>query len=205
MSDKKNHWQNIYQQNSPFAVSWFQKKPTQSLQLIHRADLHKNDHIIDIGGGASTLVDHLISENYSQISVLDISNIALETARKRLGPQAQGIEWYESDITEFDAPHRFDLWHDRAVFHFLTDATDRSAYLASLNRALNPGGHLIIATFAIGGPEKCSGLEIVQYDADKLTAELGNDFELVEEIDEIHKTPSSQEQHFIYFHLIRNP
>ena len=201
--DRKTHWQNIYQNKSPVAVSWYQKIPTQSLELIHHSGVGFNEPIIDVGGGASVLVDFLCKEGFANVSVLDISKHALDSARKRLGKSAKAIEWFESDITDFIPPHQFSLWHDRAVFHFLTDISDRKKYVNVLKQALRSGGHLIIAAFAIGGPEKCSGLKIVQYDKSKLAAELGSDFKLVEESNEIHITPDNKEQKFIYFRFLK--
>lgn len=205
MFDRKKHWQNIYQEKSPLDVSWYQKQPTLSLELIHRSGIHKDEPVIDVGGGASVLVDYLYQEGFNKLSVLDISEHALNSAKQRLGDPAQNIEWFEADITEFKSPHPFSLWHDRAVFHFLTDPSDREKYVNTLKQALKPGGHLIIAAFAIGGPEKCSGLEIVQYDAAKLIAVLGEDFELVEEKSEVHVTPANQEQKFMYFRFMKRP
>lgn len=204
MFDSKTHWQNIYQQKSPSEVSWFQKEPLLSLELIHRSGVGHGEPIIDVGGGSSVLVDVLCKEGYTNLSVLDISNIALDCAKKRLGGLANRITWYESDITEFTPPHQYSLWHDRAVFHFLTDISDRKKYVKVLKHALKPGGHFIIAAFAIGGPEKCSGLEIVQYDSKKMIAELGSGFELVETRDEVHTTPTHIEQKFMYFRFVKN-
>ncbi len=203
MIDRKAHWQSIYQQKSPLDVSWYQKEPTLSLALIHRTGVRKDEAIIDVGGGASALVDYLHNEGFTNLSVLDISENALAGARKRLGDSGQYIEWIEVDITEFSPPDQFSLWHDRAVFHFLTDSSDRRKYADILKQALRPGGHLIIAAFAIGGPKKCSGLEIVQYNSSKLMSELGEGFELIEETEEIHVTPSNQEQKFMYFRCTR--
>ena len=149
------------------------------------------------------LVDYLCSEGFTNLAVLDISDNALVSAKKRLGDLAKSIEWFEADITQFMAPHQFSLWHDRAVFHFLTDQSDRKGYIKALKHALRSGGHIIIAAFAIGGPEKCSGLDIVQYDSEKLIAELGEGFELVEERNEVHITPVNKEQEFTYFRFIR--
>ena len=151
------------------------------------------------------LVDHLCKEKFTNLAILDISENALDSAKKRLGDLAKSIEWIEADITQFDAPHQFSLWHDRAVFHFLTDQSDRKSYVKAIKRALRPHGHLIIAAFSIGGPEKCSGLEIVQYDSEKLKAELGDGFELLEERDETHITPANKEQKFMYFRFIKIP
>lgn len=204
MSDRKAHWQGVYGDKSPQEVSWYQKEPALSLELIHRSGVRKEDAIIDVGGGASVLVDRLCKEGFRNLSVLDISKNALDSAKGRLGDTAQGVEWIETDVTDYRASHRYALWHDRAVFHFLTDPSDRLKYVAALKRALVPGGHLIIAAFAIGGPTMCSGLEIVQYDAAKLTAELGAEFAMVEERGEVHRTPANKEQKFGYFRFIRN-
>ncbi|MES9994372.1 MAG: class I SAM-dependent methyltransferase [Candidatus Thiodiazotropha sp.] len=201
MIDKKAHWQNIYRDRVPTEVSWHQSEPTLSLQLIHRCGIGREEALIDVGGGTSLLVDHLCSVGYSNLAVLDISGHALAFAKQRLGDGAKGIDWYEIDVIEFTPPQQYSLWHDRAVFHFLTDKPDREKYIETLNRALRPKGHLILAAFAIGGPEKCSGLDIVQYDATKLLGELGEGFQLLEAMDEHHITPSGKEQLFTYFCL----
>ena len=203
MSTRKSHWNNIYGGKSPLTVSWYQKTPALSLQLIRNTGLGLDAPLIDVGGGTSSLVDFLCKQGYSNISVLDISAKALEHTRERLTDKACGVELYEDDITRFDPPHVFSLWHDRAVFHFLTDKSDRRNYVNVLKRTLTPGGHLIVAAFAINGPTKCSGLDIVQYDADKLVAELGDDFDLVEEKSEKHLTPANMEQNFAYFRFVR--
>ena len=199
MFDRKKHWQHIYNEKTPLDVSWYQEEPALSLELIHRTGVLKEEPIIDVGGGASVLVDYLCKEGFTNLAVLDISGNALFSAKNRLGDSAGRIAWYEADVTEFIPPHQFSLWHDRAVFHFLTDKPDREKYVEVLNLALRPGGHLIIAAFAIGGPEKCSGLEIVQYDSTKLREELGEGFELVEERNEVHITPANKKQEFVYF------
>ena len=203
--NRKTHWENIYTDQSPLAVSWFQKEPQLSLQLITNTGLSTEAAIIDIGGGASVLIDHLYERGFTHLAVLDISGTALSHAKQRLGSTAEQIEWLETDVTTFVAPHPFDIWHDRAVFHFLTEAADRRRYVDTLKQTLKPGGHLILAAFAIGGPTRCSGLDIVQYDADKLGRELGEDFTLVEQVSEIHVTPSNQEQLFGYFRFIMRP
>jgi SAM-dependent methyltransferase len=203
--NRKTHWESIYTDQSPLAVSWFQKEPRLSLQLITNTGFSTEAAIIDIGGGASVLIDHLFEGGFRHLAVLDISGTALSHAKQRLGPTAKQIEWFETDVTTFVAPHPFDLWHDRAVFHFLTEASDRKRYVDTLKQTLKPGGHLIIAAFAIGGPTRCSGLDIVQYDADKLARELGEDFTLVEQVSEIHVTPTNQEQLFGYFRFIMRP
>lgn len=203
MSKSKVHWDNIYRHKSPQEVSWYQQEPTQSLRFIQNTQLNYDEPIIDIGGGASVLVDYLIKQGFANIAVLDISGNALASAQKRLGDDAKKVEWFESDITEFKAPHQFSLWHDRAVFHFLTEESDRKRYIQVLNQSLRSGGDLVIAAFALGGPEKCSGLDVVQYDASKLGVELGKDFELVEETGELHLTPSNIEQAFTYYRFTR--
>jgi SAM-dependent methyltransferase len=203
MLDRKAHWQNVYRGKSALDVSWYQKQPELSLDFIAKAQLNSDEAIIDVGGGASLLVDCLYQEGFTHLAVLDISANALSSAKKRLGDSAKNIEWFEADITRFDAPHPFSLWHDRAVFHFLTEQADRKSYLKVLKQALKSGGHLIIAAFAIGGPGKCSGLDIVQYDSEKLIAELGGDFELLETRNEVHITPANKEQKFNYFHFIK--
>ncbi len=201
--DRKIHWEKIYTDKSPFDVSWYQKEPMLSLQLIHGTGVAKDAYMIDVGGGASVLVDHLIDEDFPNVTVLDIAAGSLAYAKERLGEKARAVKWIEADVTEFVAPHQFDLWHDRAVFHFLTEATDRRKYVEVLERSLMVGGHLIIATFAAGGPTKCSGLNIVQYDAKKLQGELGRDFVFVEERALIHITPTKREQKFAYFRFTK--
>lgn len=201
--DRKAHWQQVYQQKDATAVSWFQAKPVISLELISSCHLKPAEPIIDIGGGASVLIDQLIELGYTNLAVLDISTAALAKAAQRLGEKATLVSWIESDITVFSPDTQVALWHDRAVFHFLTDAAERQSYVRALKKALRVGGHLILASFAIGGPEKCSGLTIVQYNAPKLVAELGAGFKLVEERTEDHLTPAAKVQKFAYFHFIR--
>lgn len=202
--DKKSHWQNVYQQKNITAVSWFQTEPAMSLALIVSCNLDKSAPIIDVGGGASVLVDYLLQQGHSQVTVLDISAAALAVSQQRLGDNADAVQWLESDITAYRPERQVALWHDRAVFHFLTEAEDRQNYVRALKHALAANGHLIIASFAIGGPEQCSGLPIVQYDASKLSAQLGQGFTLVEERTEKHLTPAGREQAFAYFHFVRS-
>lgn len=203
MSDRKTHWEDIYKNKSPLEVSWYVTEPTLSLQLIRNTQVALDEPIIDVGGGASVLVDHLCEEGYSNVAVLDISANALAWAKNRLGDRACDIEWHEDDVTRFKPPHQFAVWHDRAVFHFLREESDRRSYVDVLKRALEPDGNVIIAAFAIGGPTQCSGLDIVQYNAAKLQAELGEDFELIEEQSELHMTPANKEQKFAYFRFVR--
>ena len=199
MFDRKKHWGDVYQDKSSSDLSWYQKEPKLSLELIRSTNVASNDAIIDIGAGTSVLVDYLKKEHYTNLTVLDISENAITIAKKRLGKSAKSINWIVCDITKFDVFQKFSLWHDRALFHFLTDPSDRGIYVKALINAIRPEGHLIIATFAIGGPKKCSGLEIVQYDSEKIIAELGDNFKLVEEKTEVHITPANKEQKFIFF------
>jgi len=205
MFDRKAHWEKVYGGKSPIEVSWYQKEPTLSMCLIHNTGVAPDAAIIDVGGGASTLVDRLCANSYTNISVLDISANALDHARKRLAERGCDVNWHNQDVVNFDPPQQFSIWHDRAVFHFLTSKADRVKYVNAVKRTLAPGGHLILMAFAIGGPEKCSGLDIVQYDANKLMAELGEGFELLETGEEIHSTPVGGEQKFAYFHIVRQP
>ena len=198
---RKKHWEQVYTDKTPLEVSWFQNEPSRSLQLITESGIDKNAAIIDVGGGASRLVDHLLEQGFSNLAVLDLSASAIQHAQSRLGDRQSEVEWFVEDITEFKPSRKFDLWHDRAVFHFLTEATDREKYRQCLQQGLVSGGHLIIATFAIGGPDKCSGLDIVQYDADKISRELGADFQLQDVHFELHITPAEKEQKFNYFHF----
>ena len=195
------HWNQVYQAKDPGDVSWYQRRPDMSLALIGASGLSKDAGVIDVGGGASVLVDCLLDDGYTHIAVLDVSGAALNHSRTRLGARAGIVEWFEADVTSFEPPHRFGLWHDRAVFHFLTGADDRRGYLATLHRTLQPGGSVVISTFALDGPAKCSGLDVVRYDEQAMLAELGPEFELQEVRHESHITPWQSEQRFIYFRL----
>ncbi|SRR5579884_2587190 len=199
MMDIKTHWQNIYGKKSPDSVSWYAPHLEMSLRLINHANLSRDAHILDVGGGASTLADDLLVRGYEHIAVLDISEAALNISQKRLGEQAGRIRWIAADVTSTQLQeHAYDLWHDRAVFHFLTTQKQRTAYIRQLLHALKPGGHLILATFASRGPERCSGLEVVRYSADSLARELGENFYLMESAAEDHITPSGAKQPFLY-------
>lgn len=201
MLDRKAHWEAVYTDKSPLEVSWYQQEPALSLDFIHRSGLALDAPIIDVGGGASLLVDCLLGLGHSQLAVLDISGQALAKTRQRLGPAGDRVEWIEADITDFVPARGYALWHDRAVFHFLTSAADRAAYIRSLRQGLLPGGFLVLAAFALDGPRQCSGLDIVQYDADSLLAELGEGFELLEQAQELHQTPAGRRQSFGYYWL----
>jgi SAM-dependent methyltransferase len=203
MIDKRAHWEEVYTKKSSREVSWFQPSPEVSLKLIENCGGDPESHIIDVGGGASCLVDNLVEKTTSRVSVLDISGKSLSVAKERLGEKSGKVKWLVKDVTKFKSPNKFKLWHDRAVFHFLTDKSDRARYVENLKASLDVGGCAVLATFAIGGPEKCSGLPIVQYDSKKICNELGREFRLVEELEELHETPSGSIQKFIYFRFIR--
>lgn len=200
----ESHWENVYQTKAADNVSWYQERPERSLSMIAEAALAKDAPIIDIGAGASRLVDYLLAENYSQISLLDISQTALEVSKKRLGEKAAHLQWLVGDITSIELPKAtYALWHDRAVFHFLTEEGQRRRYHEQLLASLAPQGHLIMATFALDGPNQCSGLNVMQYDAENLEAFLGDSFRLISYQSEKHITPWESEQRFIYCHFQR--
>lgn len=197
--DIKTHWEHIYETKAPTQVSWFQEHAQYSLQFIEDTGIQKSDQIIDIGGGASTLVDDLLAADFHNISVLDVSAAALQVARQRLGVRANVVNWIEADVTQADLPAQtYDVWHDRAVFHFLIQPADRQRYVDTVRQAVRKGGHVIVATFAPDGPDHCSGLEVVRYSPESLHGEFGKDFELVDSTHEIHHTPFGTEQKFIY-------
>jgi trans-aconitate methyltransferase len=201
--ERKQHWESVYRQKQPDQVSWFQSHPEHSLDLIQASGVTKDQPLIDVGGGASRLVDALLEAGYRDVSVLDIAAAALVHAQTRLAGRAAQVAWLESDVTAFIPPRQYALWHDRAVFHFLTDAEDRKKYLAVLRQAVLPGGQVIIATFAPDGPEQCSNLPVERYDADKLAETLGAAFSLLETRSEAHRTPAGKIQHFLYFRCVR--
>lgn len=202
MSDK-SHWERVYTEKGTDTVSWYQLYPTLSMKLINAIGIGKDEAIIDVGGGASLLVDTLVSEGYRRVAVLDIAGAALAHAKKRLADKAAGVEWFVQDVTTFVPPHSFRLWHDRAVFHFLSDAAARARYLEVVARAVPLGGHLIIATFAPEGPEKCSGLVVERYDEAKIVPLFAPRFVLVEKAAEVHRTPALKDQHFNFFRFRR--
>lgn len=197
--ETKTHWEHIYETKEATRVSWYQEHARLSLQFIQSTGIQKTAHIIDIGGGASTLVDDLIVAGFQHIGVLDVSGTALQVARQRLGVLAGRVTWIEADITRAALPQQaYDVWHDRAVFHFLTHAADRRRYIATVRQAVRTGGHVIVATFAPDGPDHCSGLEVVRYNPESLRSEFGDDFDLVDSTRETHQTPVGTEQKFIY-------
>jgi SAM-dependent methyltransferase len=203
-TDRRAHWQNVYATKAEREVSWFQENPAPSLDLIAATGISSDAAIIDIGGGASRLVDHLLDRGFRRLSILDLSAKALEEAKKRLGRRGDGVEWIVADVTAWQPLRTYDLWHDRAAFHFLTEAADRDAYVACLKKALRPGGNVIIATFASDGPERCSGLPIVRYDAASLSKILGGDFRLIGEQRHEHATPWGAVQKFQFSAFRRN-
>lgn len=199
MLDRRKHWEKIYSEKKPDQVSWFQAGPKQSLELVKLAGIPQKGSVIDVGGGASVLVDRLLDEGFKNITVLDVSNTALLYAKERLGERAKQVKWVVKDVTDFNPLVQFDLWHDRAVFHFLIEEADRKKYASIVSRAVKPGGHLILASFALDGPNVCSNLPVCRYDAKLVQKELGNDFELIREETEAHRTPWDKEQKFKYF------
>ncbi len=202
-SGRKRHWEGVYESRECTEVSWYQPKPERSLQLIRDAGVPADTPIIDVGGGASTLVDHLLDEGYRDITVLDIAASAFEHSRARLGERADFVNWIVSDVTRFDAQRSYGLWHDRAVLHFLTDAADRERYVQVLDKALAPGAHLILSSFGPEGPLKCSGLDVRRYDIARVTELVGGLFELRKDELETHTTPGGSTQQFLYTHWIR--
>jgi SAM-dependent methyltransferase len=195
-SSRDAHWENVYRTKDEREVSWFQEAPSVSLELIRSTGATRGSAIVDIGGGASRLVDALVLEGYRSVTVLDLSESALAAAKARLGPAAAEVTWIVADVVRWRPLQHYAVWHDRAAFHFLTDAADRDAYVACLRDALQPGGHAIIATFALDGPERCSGLPVVRYDAASLGTVLGNGFDLVETRRHDHHTPMGSTQRF---------
>jgi SAM-dependent methyltransferase len=195
----KAHWEDVYRSKAVDEVSWYRPHLDVSLGLIEDAAPDRGSTIIDVGGGEATLVDDLVARGYGDVTVLDISQAAIDVARARLGPAAAPVRWITGDITDVALePARYDLWHDRAVFHFLTEAKDRAAYVRQVARAVKPGGHVIVATFGPEGPEKCSGMDVVRYDAGSLHGEFGAKFRLLDSVTELHETPWGTPQQFMY-------
>lgn len=197
-SARKFHWEEVYSSKTESSVSWYQDDPKLSLELIGAVAPIEGGRIIDVGGGASILVDRLLDLPFESIGVLDISETALGKAKQRLSAWASRFEWFTADVTEIRDVGTFDVWHDRALFHFLTAAGDRMKYVDLARRTVPEGGHLIIATFADAGPKRCSNLDVCRYNADSLRAELGQGFLLVRETGEMHTTPWGSSQPFFY-------
>ena len=197
--DSKTHWDQVYATKAADAVSWYRRHLETSLALIERAIPVHSAPIIDVGGGGSTLVDDLLLRGYTNITVLDISQAAIDVTKTRLGSAADNVHWIAADITKVELePRAYELWHDRAVFHFLTAPDQRAAYVGQVARSVQPGGHIIVSAFGPEGPAKCSGLEVMRYDAESLHREFGMRFRPVESFTELHRTPFETTQQFLY-------
>ena len=197
--DPKSHWERIYRTKLPTQVSWYQPHALRSLDLIRRISPPPNGAIIDVGGGASTLIDDLLDAGYHDLTVLDLSATALAETRARLGAQAGSVRWIEADILNASLPPaHYSVWHDRAVFHFLTEPAERASYIAQVRRAVRPRGFVLVATFADDGPTRCSGREVHRYSPEALHAEFGAPFRLMASEREEHITPAGVVQAFIY-------
>ena len=195
-SPRRDHWSRVYEEKAPETVSWYQAAPEPSLRALARFGATPTASLIDVGGGASTLVDALLAQDWEDITVVDIAAPALEAARARIGPRADEVRWVVADITDWHTDRAYEVWHDRAVFHFLTEPGQREAYRRALSSGLAAGGLAIFATFALDGPERCSGLEVEQYDAEKLASELGPLLTLIGSWKEVHVTPWGSSQSF---------
>jgi len=197
--DPRSHWETIYTTKAPETVSWYRAHLEKSLELIERVATGRSASIIDVGGGESTLVDDLLARGYHTVTVLDVSPTAIDVTKHRLRRTADSVQWIVGDITSVELPSSaYDVWHDRAVFHFLTAMDQRLAYIRQVARAVKPGGYVLVSTFGPEGPTKCSGLEVVRYDADSLHAEFGARFRLLDSLKEIHATPFGTNQQFLY-------
>ncbi len=196
--DRKSHWEQIYQTKQLEEVGWFQPKPETSLGFFKELKVHPDDRVIDVGGGDSFLVDHLLDMGYSDITVLDISDAAIERAKKRLGDKAKQVKWIVSDVLDHEAENAYDFWHDRAAFHFLTESEDVKKYASNANEALNPGGRMVIGTFSEYGPAKCSGIKIRQYSEHEMHTTFGSTFYKTKCIRIDHQTPSKTTQNFLF-------
>lgn len=197
--DPRSHWEKVYGSKAPDAVSWYAPHLTQSLAYIRGTGLPKTASLIDVGGGESTLVDDLLDAGYQDATVLDISSTALQVCQARLGLRSSTVKWLQADVLEASLPPRtYDIWHDRAVFHFLTEQSQREAYVRQVVRSLRPGGFAIVGTFGPDGPIQCSGLPVARYEAEELHAEFGARFRLMEKRLEVHTTPWGATQQFVY-------
>ena len=194
----KTHWEQVYLAKAPTEVSWYQEDPAVSLRLIASTGVGRHANIVDVGGGSSVLVDRLLDLGFERLTVVDIAAAALHRAKERLGTRADQVRWLEADVTDMVLSEPVEVWHDRALFHFLTEARDRVRYLQAMRRTLAPRGHVIIATFSLEGPPQCSGLAVMRYSPEVLHDTIGHDFELVEACEEIHMTPWRIQQPFTY-------
>lgn len=179
-------------------MSWFETEPLHSLRLIAASGINRKNAVIDVGGGASLLVDRLLADGFTDLSVLDIATTGIDVARRRLGPLSDTVTWIVEDVTKWEPQARYHLWHDRAVFHFLTSDSDRKGYLAAMNAAVAPGGFVILAPFGLAGPEQCSGLPVTRYSAETLATTLGSHFQLLHASEDFHLTPEGVRQHFVW-------
>ncbi|HLY15756.1 MAG TPA: class I SAM-dependent methyltransferase [Bryobacteraceae bacterium] len=201
--DPEAHWESVYRAKAPDAVSWYRPHLDLSLRLIERAATSRAASIIDVGGGESTLVDDLVRLGYQNLTVLDIAPTALAVTRSRLGPAAESVQWIAADVTRVALPHdSFDVWHDRAVFHFLTTLEERAAYVQNVLMSMRPGGSVIVSAFGPEGPTHCSGLDVVRYDAQTLHNQFGRAFRLVDSAQELHRTPWGTTQQFVYCYCL---
>jgi SAM-dependent methyltransferase len=199
----QQHWEALYRDRAPELVTWYQEHPALSLSFVAATGLGSGAAVVDVGGGCSLLTDYLIEQGYTNITVLDLSSIAMGYARQRLGDRAEEVTWIEGDVLEYRFDTTFDVWHDRAVFHFLTDPADQERYVDSLSDAVPTGGHVIIATFGLAGPETCSGLPVQRYGPEALSQALGPGFETVGFRTEMHHAPTGVTQQFLYGHFQR--
>lgn len=203
-SGRAAHWQTVYESKGEREVSWFQESPSPSLELIALAGAEPTSAFVDIGGGAARLVDALLTAGYANLTVLDLSDAALAASRARLGAAGDGVDWIVADVTTWQPTRNYDIWHDRAAFHFLNKPEEQAAYIACVQRAVKIGGHVIIGTFAIDGPEKCSGLPVTRHTADSITALLGAGFTLTDYRRHKHATPWQSVQNFQFSSFIRS-
>jgi SAM-dependent methyltransferase len=203
-SGRAAHWQTVYESKGEREVSWFQESPSPSLELIALANAKPTSPIVDIGAGASRLVDALLTAGYADLTVLDLSDAALAASRARLGAGGDGVDWIVADVTTWQPTRTYDIWHDRAAFHFLNARDEQAAYVECVRRAVRIGGHVIIGTFAIDGPEKCSGLPVTRHSADSITALLGAGFTLTDHRRHQHATPWQSVQNFQFSSFIRS-
>jgi SAM-dependent methyltransferase len=194
----RDHWERVWSELGPAGGSWFEAEPATSLELIDALGLGPSAPIVDIGGGASNLVDHLLLRGFEDVTVVDLSAHALKAARERLGKSAARVRWIEADVLDLVLPEPVDLWHDRAAFHFLVDPSDQATYVRRLQAAVRPGGHLVLATFALDGPPRCSGLEVARHSATTIAGVLGPGFHLLRSVDHEHVTPAGALQRFSY-------
>jgi 2-polyprenyl-3-methyl-5-hydroxy-6-metoxy-1,4-benzoquinol methylase len=197
--ERKSHWENVYRDSEPTKLGWYRQHLEGSLELIDQTGVTQSAQIIDVGGGCSTLVDDLLDLGFKNISILDISSRAIQVAKERLSNKGNAITWIEADITQVSLPgFYYDLWHDRAVFHFLNGPEDRKAYVTAAEQSIKPGGHMIIATFSLAAPPRCSGLDVIRHSTESLYNEFRKSFLMIHSFEQEHITPSGVRQQYIY-------